>query len=110
MAYPQRNFGQTTKTKGLGKVMLFLCLIIYTLCSEDIRGSGGIAPLFLTLVLDQFHAPVALPLKKEHMGLGGLQSWFGRCEDKDCSDGNRNRAVNSTACRYTEERNGQFVL
>jgi hypothetical protein len=38
---------------GIGKkVNLSLCLIIYALCYEDIWGSGGITPLFLTSVLD----------------------------------------------------------
>jgi hypothetical protein len=34
------------------KVKLSLCLISYALCHEDVSGNGGIAPPFLTSVLD----------------------------------------------------------
>jgi hypothetical protein len=37
--------------RGKGKVNLALCLISEALCHEDIWGSGGIAPPFLTSTL-----------------------------------------------------------
>jgi hypothetical protein len=35
------------------KVKLSLCLINYTIQRENVLGSGGIAPAFLTLALDE---------------------------------------------------------
>jgi hypothetical protein len=53
-------------------VNLSLCLISQALCREDMWGSGGTAPPFLTSALDggvevsgQLHAPAALPPGKE---------------------------------------------
>jgi hypothetical protein len=40
---------------GKVKVQLSLCLINQTLCHKDLRGSGGIDPLFLTSALDGGH-------------------------------------------------------
>jgi hypothetical protein len=40
--------------------MVTLCFI-YALCHEDITGSGGIAPLFLTSVLDRDEWSVPRP-------------------------------------------------
>jgi hypothetical protein len=64
------------------KVKLLLCLINQVLCREDICGSGGIAPTFLTSALDgvvsfkpqQFYPPY--PFDKR---LGGPRSRSERC-------------------------------
>jgi hypothetical protein len=70
---------------------LSLCLISYALCDEDVWGSEGIAPPFLTSALDgsgELHTPAALPLGEEppqyplNKRLSGPQSRSGRCGEQ----------------------------
>jgi hypothetical protein len=57
------------------KVKLPLCLINYAPCHEDVWGSGGIAPQFLTSALDRGERSVPTPLCSQ--GDNWVGDWVG---------------------------------
>jgi hypothetical protein len=74
------------------KVNFSLCLINEALCNEDIWGSGGIAPPFLTSVLDggewstsrhrRFTPGEIISRHLLDRRLGGSQNRSGRCDEE----------------------------
>jgi hypothetical protein len=78
------HHNQPTPTIKGEKVKLLLCLISYALRHEDMWGSGGTAPPFLTQALDGVVSFTPLPLSPWCLldrRLDGLQSRSGRCRE-----------------------------
>jgi hypothetical protein len=92
--YHISSSSSSSSSSRIEKVKLSLCLINYAQCHEDILGSGGITPPFLTsaLVGKEWSASrlVALvprgkspsPRCPLDRGLGGPQSRSGRCSEQ----------------------------
>jgi hypothetical protein len=66
------------------KVKLSLCSISSALCHEDVWGSGGTAPPFLTSAVDGGERSASCPGCRYTLDrrLGGLQSPSERCGEK----------------------------
>jgi hypothetical protein len=104
--------------KGKVQVKLSLWLVSEAVCHEDIWGSGGIAPSFLTSALmemsGQLHAPAALSPWKEPSVLIGKEAgftpelvWTLWRREKIFTAGNRTRAVHPVVQRYTDSSYGK---
>jgi hypothetical protein len=92
-----------------------MCLINYALCNENIWGSGGIAPPFLTSALDAGElsvsrpcrftpppSPETIPRYPQEAGWAPEQVWMLYRRKNLTPTGIRSPAVQTVARRYTE--------
>jgi hypothetical protein len=94
-------------------VKLYLCLLSYTLCQENIRGSGSIAPLFLTSALDGGEWSASCPCRFTRMERATDTHWIGGWvgpelvwmlwrREKSCTAGNWTQDIQPVARHYTD--------
>jgi hypothetical protein len=100
------------------KVKLSLCLNSSAVRHEDIWGSRGIAPPFHTSALDGGEWSASRPCRftngerapGTHWIGGWVESVWTLWREKSCTAGNRTRAVQPAAHRYTDSWNLQRLI